>query len=187
MDPKYKTVILLIIIFFIAGAVVGYVAHRPATVVRTEYINQTIEVPKVTVTEKIVYITATPTISAPTPAPTGTIVPAETIVPGSGFNVRNYNPSTDMPTKTIELTNWHAAPNTISIHPGDTVLIKITDITLQSPLMLTLDSYTKNLGTDGAAFITFNRKGTYNFKAVVASSSPNILPRTYGEGTISVY
>lgn len=175
MESKYKTLIPLIIIFFILGAVVGYVAHKP----------NTIEIEKPV--ERIVYQYVTVT---PTPAPVvtaATAAPTETPVL-SDFTVKNYDPSTDTPTKIIELVNSRANPSEMTISPGSTVLIQITDYTLTSPLTLILNStYSKNLYTSGTAFITFNKKGTYTFKAVIPSSDPNILPWAYGEGTITVY
>ncbi len=178
MESKYKTLIPLIIIFFIVGVAVGYMAHKP----------KTIEIEKPV--EKIVYqyVTVTPT---PTPIVTATKTPTETPTATpliSDFTVRNYDPSTDTPTKTIELINRRANPSDMTISPGDTVLIKIKDYSLTSPLTLILNStYPKNLGTSGAAFITFNNKGIYTFKAVIPSPDPNILPWTYGEGTITVH
>ncbi|MCX9024803.1 MAG: hypothetical protein OIN85_01760 [Candidatus Methanoperedens sp.] len=179
MESKYKTLIPLIIIFFIIGVAVGYVAHKPVTI------------------EKIVTVTVTPiptTTPISTPIPTLTLIstPIPTLTATatptvSDFTVRNYDPSTDTPTKKIELINRRANPTETAIHLGDTVLIEITDSSLTTPLTLSLDSYSKNLGTSGAAFITFNKKGTYTFKAIASSPDPNVLPSTYGEGTITVY
>jgi hypothetical protein len=161
MDPKYKTLIPLVIIFFIFGVVIGYVAHKPETV------------------EKIITVTITPT---PTPAPTPT--PTPTI---SDFTVKIYEPSIDIPTKTIELTKRGAEPDAMSIRSGDTVLIKITD-SPQSPLTVILNAtYSRKLGTSGAVVVTFNKIGTYSLKAIIPSGDPNILPTTYATGTISVY
>ncbi len=179
MESKYKTLIPLIIIFFIVGVAVGYVVHKPLTI------------------EKIVTVTVTPIptptpIATPIPTPTSisTPIPTPTAIATpviSDFTVRNYNPSTDTPTTTIELVNRRANPSDMTIHLGDTVLIEITDSSLTTPLTLNLNSYSKNLGTSGAAFIIFNKKGTYTFKAVARSTDPNVLPWTYGEGTITVY
>ncbi|MDO9097988.1 MAG: hypothetical protein Q7U60_07690 [Candidatus Methanoperedens sp.] len=179
MDPKYKTLIPLIIIFFIFGIVVGYVAHKP----------QTIEIEKIVEKEKIVTVIVTPSptpaLATPTPTPTPTAIATPAI---SDFTVKNYEPSKDTPTKTIELTSNGANPSALSIRPGDTVLIKITDYTLQSPLTLILNAtYSRNLGTGGAVVVTFNKKGTYIFKAIIPSSDPNILPKSYADGTITVY
>lgn len=178
MESKYKTLIPLIIIFFILGAVLGYVAHKP----------NTIEIEKPV--ERIVYqyVTVTPT---PTPVVTAaTSTPTETPVI-SDFTVKNYDPSKDTPTKTIELTSNGANPGTLSIRPVDSVLIKITGYSLQSSLTLNLTSLNmsqeRNLGTSGAAIVTFNKKGSYSFKAIIPSDDPNILPKTYAEGTITVY
>ena len=179
MESKYKTLIPLIIIFFIAGVAVGYLAHKPVTI------------------EKIVTITVTPTptpspISTPittpiyTPIPTST--PTTTATPASDFTVRIYDPSTDKPAQTIELTSKGANPGTVSIHPGDALLIKITGYSSQSPLNLILNStYSQNIGTSGAVIVTFNKKGSFSFEAIVSSGDPNILPKSYAEGTINVY
>lgn len=172
MDPRNKTLIL-IVIFFILGVAVGYVSYQPKTIEK--------------IVEKIVTVTITVT---PTPTPTPTQTPTPTPAPTptvANFSVRIYNPSTDTPTKTIELTNWRANPSEISIRPGDTVVIKITDYTLSLPLNLFMDSEKRYLGTGGAVFITFNNKGKYTFKAISSSSDPNILPQTYAEGSITVY
>ncbi len=175
MDQKYKTLIPLIIIFFIFGAVVGYLAHQPATtekiVEKTVYINRTIEVIK--------EVTPTPVLTAPTPAATLEI---------QDFTVKSYDPSIDIPSRTIELTNWRANPDTLTIHPGDSVLFKITDSSLQSSMTFILNrSYTKDLGTTGFAYAVFNKKGTYNFESIIPSSDPTIDPRIYAQGTITVY
>lgn len=178
MDQKYKTLIPLIIIFFIFGAVVGYLAHQPATIEKPVYINRTVEVIK--------EVTPTPALTAPTPALTAPTPAATPEV--QGFTVKNYNPSVDVPSRTIEFTNWRANPDTLSIHPGDSVLFKITDSSLQSRMTFILNqSYTKDLGTTGFAYAVFNTKGTYNFKSIIPSSDPTINPRTYAEGTITVY
>ncbi len=181
MDPKNKTLIPLIIIFFILGIVVGYVAHKPQTI------------------EKIVTVTVTPIptppptlTQTPTPTPTLTSTPTATVAPTvTDFIIKNYDPSKDTPTKTIELTSNGANPSTLSIRPEDTVLIKITGYSLQSPLTLNLTSLNtsqeRNLGTSGAVVVTFNNKGIYSLKAIIPSPDPNILPKTYAEGTITVY
>lgn len=178
MDPKNKTLIPLIIIFFIFGIVVGYVAHKPQTI------------------ETIVTVTVTPIptppptlTQTPTPTPTPTSTPTATVAPTvTDFIIKNYDPSKDTPTKTIELTSNGANPNTLSIRPEDTVLIKITGYSLQSPLTLILNAtYSRNLGTGGAVVVTFNKKGIYSLKAIIPSGDPNILPKTYAEGTITVY
>ncbi len=178
MDPRNKTYIPIIIIIFIFGVVLGYVAHKPQTIEKPVYINNTVE----RVVEKVVQVTVTPT-PIPTVAPTTTAAPVI-----SDFTVKNYDPSTDVPTKTIVLSNMRANPDTLSIHPGDTVLIQITDYTLQNPLTLTLNaSYQTNMGTSGAVVVTFNKKGTYSFKALTSTTDPNVLGRLYADGTITVY
>jgi hypothetical protein len=177
MDPRNKTSILFIL-FFIFGILVGYAVHKPQTIEKIEYINQTIEVPKIP--EEEVEVTITP---AATPTATPTTTP---II--SDFTVKNYDPSLDTPAQTIELKNWRANPSTLSIRSGDTVLIKIVDYTLQSPMTLILNTtYKQNLGTSGAVVVTFNKKGTYNLTAIIPSSDPSIKPGTYAEGIITVY
>ncbi len=179
MDPKYKTIIPLVAVFFVFGIVVGYVVHKPETIEKIEYINKTVEVERiVTVT-----VTVTPT-TTPTPTPTATQAVSD-------FIVKIYEPSKDTPAKTIELTSRGADPNVLSIRSGDTVLIKITGYSQQSPLKLNLTSLNmsqeRNLGTSGAVVVTFNTKGTYSFKAIIPSGDPNVLPRDYAAGTITVY
>jgi hypothetical protein len=181
MESKYKTLIPLIIIFFIAGVAIGYVAHKPVTI------------------EKIVTVTVTPiptttpiTTPIPTTISTPILTPTITSTPAlSDFTVRNYDPSTDTPTTTIELTSNGARPATLSIHLSDTVLIKIAGYSLQYPLTLNIISTNmsqeRNLGTSGSVIVAFNTKGSYSFKATVSSGDPNILPVSYGEGTIYVY
>jgi hypothetical protein len=176
MESKYKTLIPLIIIFFVVGVAVGYVAHKPKTI----EIEKPVE--KIIYQNNTVYVTVTPT---PIVTATATAIAPPLI---SDFTVRNYDSSTDTPTKTIELVNRRANPNEMTIHSNDTVLIKITDYSLTSHLTLILNStYSRDLGTGGAVVITFNNKGIYTFKAVIPSSNPNILPWAYGEGTITVY
>jgi hypothetical protein len=178
MDSKNNTLYPLIILFFLLGIVVGYVIHKPET--RIEYVNKTIEVqstPTIKEVEKIVYVTATPTY----------VVPAATAVVVGNFSVKVYNPDTDKPTNTMELTNYRFNPQTLSIPTGSTVLIEISDYSLQSPLILFLDSYKMSLGTSGAVVVTFNKKGTYNLKAVISSCDPNVVPQSYGEAVVTVY
>ncbi len=103
----------------------------------------------------------------------------------------SYDPNTDTPitpTRTIELTNGHAIPSEISIHLRDTVLIKITDYTLSVPVTFILNGAQTgiNIGNRGAVMVTFNKTGTYSFKAIIPPGDPNLLPRTYAEGTIVV-
>lgn len=178
MDPKNKTLIPLIIIFFIFGIVVGYAAHKP----------QTIEIEKIVEKEKIVTVTVTVT-PAPAPIVTATATATAIATPAiSDFTVKNYDSSKDTPTKTIELTSNGANPSTLSIRPEDSVLIEITSYSSQSPLTLILNNtYSRNLGTGGAVVVTFNKKGTYSFKAIISSDDPNILPKSYADGTITVY
>jgi hypothetical protein len=178
MDSKNNMLYPLIILFFLLGIVVGYVIHNPET--RIEYVNKTIQVestPTIKEVEKIVYVTATPTYAAP----------AATTVVMANFSVKGYNPDTDKPTNTMELINQRFNPQTLSIPTGSTVLIRVSDYTLQSPLILTLDSYEKSLGTGGAVVVTFNKKGIYNLKAVISSGDPNVMPQTYGEAVVTVY
>lgn len=177
MDSKNNTLYPLIILFFLLGIVVGYVIHKPET--KIEYVNKTIEVestPTIKEVEKIVYVTVTPTY----------VAPAATAV-AANFSVKGYNPDTDRPTNTMELINYRFNPQILSIPTGSTVLISISDYTLQSPLILILDSYEKSLGTGGAVVVTFNKKGIYNLKAVISSGDPNVISQTYGEAVITVY
>ncbi len=178
MDSKNNMLYPLIILFFLLGIVVGYVIHKPET--RTEYVNKTVEVestPTIKEVEKIVYVTATPTYATP----------AATAVVTANFSVKVYNPDTDRPTNTMVLTNYRFNPQTSSIPTGSTVLIQVSDYTLQNPLILTLDSYQTSLGTGGAVVITFNKKGIYNLKAVISSGDPNVIPQSYGEAVVTVY
>ena len=178
MDPNNKTLIPLIIVFFVFGIVIGYAIHKPPP----------IETEKIVEMDKIVTATATAT---PTTAPivTATATAAATAAPAiSDFTVKTYDPSKDTPANTIELTSNGANPNAISVRPGDSVLIKITGYSSQSPLTLILNATEeRNLGTSGAVVVTFNNKGIYSFKAIIPSGDPNILPKTYAEGTIRVY
>jgi hypothetical protein len=180
MDSKNNTLYPLIILFFLLGIVVGYVIHKPET--RTEYVNKTVEVestPTIKEVEKIVYVTAT---AAPTYA-----TPAATTVVTANFSVKVYNPDTDKPTNTMVLTNYRFNPQTLSTPTGSTVLITISDYTLQNPLILAIDSYKMSLGTGGAVVVTFNKKGIYNLKAVISSGDPNVVPQSYGEAVVTVY
>ena len=173
MDSKDSTFYPLIALFFILGLVIGYAIHKPETVQKIQYIDRPVE--------NIVEVT-TP-LSTP-PASTA----AATATPAPDFTIRNYDPSIDKPTMTIELVNWRANPEVVTIRVGETVLIKIMDYTLQSPMTLVLNSsFKENLGKSGAKMITFNKKGTYNFITIIPSSDPSILPRTYAEkGSIIV-
>ncbi len=178
MESKYKTLIPLIIIFFVLGAVVGYVAHKPKTI----EIEKPVE--KIVYQNNTVYVTVTPT-----PTPIATATATTTATPAiSDFTVKNYDTSTDIPTATIELTSNGANPSSLSIRLGDTVLIKITGYSSQSPLTLILNAtYSQNLGTSGAVVVTFNKKGTYRFEGNIPSNDPNIKAKIYAEGTITVY
>jgi hypothetical protein len=175
MDAK-KALYPLIVILFILGLVIGYTIHKPQTI---EYVNRTVT----TTATAIVTATATPittwptATTSPTPAESPTATP---VVPD--FTVKNYDFSTDNPTVTIELANMAVNPNTVRIHTGETVLIKITDYSLLSPMTLILNfSYRRNLGTSGAVTVTFSRKGTYRVQAEIPSNDPNILPKVYTE------
>ena len=169
MDAK-KTLYPLIAVFFILGLVIGYAVHKPVTIEKIQYV------------DRIVTATATPVTTLPTaasPSPTGS--PAATAI-APDFTVKNYDPSKDKPTVTMELANMAVNPNSVSIHAGDTVLIKITDIYFQSRLTLILNnSYKKDLGTMGAVVVTFNTKGTYRVQAEIPSDDPTILPKIYTE------
>lgn len=177
MDSTNKILIPLIIVFFIFGVAVGYVVHKPEPIVKI--------VEKENITTVTVTVTPTPTLS-PIQTPTPTPVATPTV---SDFIVKDYyDPSKEIPTYTIQIRNWNVDPNTLSIRQGESVLIKITDTTLLSSMTLILNSsYQKELGTSGAAFVTFNKKGMYSLKAILRSSDPTIISRTYAEGTISVY
>ncbi|MBU4220982.1 MAG: hypothetical protein KKD46_01235 [Euryarchaeota archaeon] len=173
MEPKDSTFYPLIILFFILGLVMGYVIHQPGTEIK--YINTTIEVP----VEKIVETTASPTSTASTIAPTSTQVP--------DFEVRNFDPEKDKPERTIELVNWQAMPDQISIRPGQIVLIKVVNYPEQSPPNFIMDTYERKLGTSGMIVITFNKIGTYEYKAIIPNEDKSILPKTYAKGSIRVY
>lgn len=178
MDQKYKTLIPLIIIFFIFGIVVGYVAHKPETIVKT------VEVEKIVTVTVTVTPTPTPATPAPTPTPTPTAAPAV-----ADFTVKDYyNPFIDIPTYTIQLRNWGADPRTLAIRQGESVEIKNTDGSLTSPMTLILNSHERYIGKyGGSAFVTFNKKGTYTLKAILLSEDPTITSKTYAEGVINVY
>ncbi len=164
----------LIILFFIIGLVIGYAIHRPETVQKIQYVDRTVE--------KVVEVTATPSPTSPTSTPVSTAIP----IPD--FTIKQlYDPVNDQPTTTMKLENRRAVPDVVSIHPGDSVSIVITASSVPGPITLVLGSYQRKLGSNGAVFITFNNKGTYNFSAIVPSGDPNILPAVYAEkGTIIV-
>lgn len=171
MESKDTTFYPLIVLFFALGLIIGYVIHKPETIEKVEYINNTIE--------KIVVVT---------PAQTTISSPAITSTPLPDFTVKSlYDPSRDRPFHTIELVNWRATPDELRVRPGESVLIKISDYTLQSSLTLILNSsHEENLGTSGARMIIFNNKGQYSFDAIIRSPDPSILPRTYAKGIITV-
>ena len=182
MDAKDNTLYPLIILFFLLGLVVGYVIHKPVTEEKIQIVNQTVnETPIVKEVEKIVYVTVTPTSA----------VPAVTTPVSNNFSVRTYDPATDTQLTTMELNNGRFTPDTVGISSGTAISIKITDLSLQNPLILSIypsdPPYTRDLGRSGAVVITFNKKGTYYLKAVITSGDPNIQPKVYGQGTVTVY
>ncbi len=173
MESKERTVYLLIILFFIIGVVTGYLLHQPGTEIR--YINRTIEVPGTVAT-----IAATTTIPVKTtPQPTPTQAP--------DFVVRVYDPEKDKPVYTIELINWKAMPDEISIRPGEPILIKVVDYPEQEPPYFIMGSYERKLGTAGQIIVIFNKTGTYNFQVIIPSNDPTINPTKYADGSIRVY
>ncbi|VVB87970.1 Uncharacterised protein [uncultured archaeon] len=178
MDLKGNTLYPLLVLFFVIGLAVGYVIHQPGTEVR--YITNTVEVPKIV--EKIVEITPAPTVTATEPATT----PIATAVPD--FDVKIYDPAKDIPTKEIQIVNWGAKPNQMSIHPGQTVLIKVVDYPggLGTPEFIMGSYDNPKLGTAGQIVIKFNKTGTYDFKVVIPQGE-GITPTLYASGTIVVY
>ncbi len=169
MDVKDNTFYPLIILFFFLGLVIGYVIHQPATVMQIKYVNNTIE----KIVEKTPEATVSSTSALPTAAPTAV---ADFIVKES------YDPSMDIPTETIDLANWRAFPDVVTIHPGESVVIRITASSLPGPITLVLNStYKRNIGTSGAAFIIFNKKGTYTLKAIIPNPDPNVIPTVYAD------
>lgn len=180
MDSKERTFYSLIILFFVIGLVIGYLIHQPETDIR--YINNTIEVTKElpTVVGTIGEVTAAPTAAATTSAPTSTPVP--------DFEVTIYNPEKDKPLQTIELVNWKAMPDYVSMHPGETVLIKVVNYPdYQDPPKFIMGSYERKLGTSGMIVIKFNNRGTYDYTAIIPNTDPSISPVTYAKGSIKVY
>jgi hypothetical protein len=175
MESKDSTFYPLIVLFFVLGLVIGYVIHQPETEIK--YINNTIEVP--TIVEKIVGVTASPTSTAQTPAPTSTQVP--------DFEVKIYDPAKDNPTKTVEIRNWQAVPDQLSLHPGQTVLFQVLEYSQQVPPNFILGSYERKLGTAGQIVATFNKIGNYDFRVVIPSDNPGSLPAEYAKGSIRVY
>ena len=181
MESKERTLYSLIILFFVIGLVIGYMMHQPGTEIR--YINNTLEVPEEVpkVVETIGEVTAAPTITATTPAPTSTPVP--------DFEVKIFDPEKDKPTNEILLVNTRKAmPDYVSMHPGGTVLIKVVDYPDQlNELRFIMGSYQQKLGTSGMIVIKFNNIGTYKFIAIIPNDDPSINPVTYAEGSIKIY
>jgi len=179
MESKERTFYSLIILFFVIGLVMGYLIHQPGTEIR--YINNTIEVPKEVskVVETIGEVTAAPTAAASSRA-TSTPVP--------DFEVKIFDPEKDKPAQTIELVNWKAMPDSASMHPGETVLIKVVNYpdNQEKPKFI-MGSYEKILGTSGMIVIKFNNRGTYDFRAIIPNNDPSINPVTYAKGSIIVY
>jgi len=174
MEPKERIFYSLIILFFVLGLIIGYEIHQPETEIR--YINNTIEVP--TIVEKFVDITASPTST--TPAPTSTPVP--------DFEVKIYDPEKDKPAQTIELVNWKAMPDHVSILPGETLLIKVVNYpdNQQKPKFI-MGSFNQILGTAGQIVVKFNTKGNYDYTVLIPNPDPSINPVTYAKGSIRVY
>ncbi|MBU3966986.1 MAG: hypothetical protein KKG76_06405 [Euryarchaeota archaeon] len=175
MESKDSKFYPLIVLFFILGLVIGYVIHQPETEIK--YINNTIEVPKIV--EKIVEVTASPASTAQTPAPTSTQVP--------DFEVKIYDPEKDKPAQTIEIINWQAMPNKISIPLGNTVLIKVVNYPDRPKPEFIMGSYKQILGTAGQIVVKFNKIGNYDFRVVISSDNPGTLPTEYAKGSIRVY
>ncbi len=183
MESKERTFYSLILLFFVIGLVIGYMMHQPGTEIR--YINSTIEVP--TVVEKIVEVTASPTSPTSPTAPTST-TPAPTSTPVPDFEVKIFDPEKDKPAQTIELVNWKATPDYVSMHPGQTVLIKLVNYPAQQePPKFIMGSYEKTLGTAGMIVIKFNKIGNYDYTVIIPNNDPTILPKTYAKGSIIVY
>ncbi len=180
MESKERTFYSLIILFFVIGLVIGYLIHQPETEIR--YINNTIdvtkEVPKVVGTTA--EVTAAPTAAATTSAPTSTPVP--------DFEVKIFDPEKDKPAQTVELVNWKAIPDYVSMHPGETVLIKVVNYPdNQDSPKFRMGSYEKILGTSGMIVIKFNNRGTYDFTVIIPNNDPSISPVTYAKGSIKIY
>jgi len=176
MESKERTFYSLIILFFVIGLVIGYMMHQPETEIR--YINNTIEVPKEVpkVVETIVEVSPTSTTSAPTSTP----------VPD--FEVKIFDPEKDKPAQTIELVNWKAMPDDVSMRPGETVLIKVVNYPdYQEKPKFIMGSYEKILGTSGMIVIKFNNRGTYDFTVIIPNNDPSINPVTYAKGSIKIY
>jgi hypothetical protein len=175
MESKERTFYSLIILFFVIGLVIGYMMHQPGTEIR--YINNT-EVPKEVpkVVETIVEVSPT----SATPAPTSTPVP--------DFEVNIFDPEKDRPTQSIELVNWKAIPDHVSMHPGETVLIKVVNYpdNQEKPKFI-MGSFNQTLGTAGMIVIKFNTKGDYDYNVMIPNNDPSINPVTYARGSIKIY
>lgn len=187
IDPKHYTLIALIVVFFALGMILGYIVYTPPPD------HEVAATPVATPPAGVITATATATptvIDTVTPLPTEaapTAAPTETAPQQPNFTAKTYDPEKDKPTKIIELKNNRAQPDTASIKPGNSVLFTITDYTIQSPLTFIMDSYKKDLGKSGAVLVTFNNQGIYKFKVIIPSGDPNIIPREYATGTITVY
>lgn len=175
MEQKDSTFYPLIILFFVLGIVIGYVIHQPETQIK--YINNTIEVQRIV--EPIATVTPSPTSTATAQQPEPTALP--------DFVVKIYDQVKDKPNQVIEIINWKAMPESISLRMGDTVLIKVVDYPDQPEPRFIMDSYERKLGTAGMIIIKFNKIGTYEFKAIIPNDDPSILPTTYAKGSIKVY
>ncbi|MFA4936258.1 MAG: hypothetical protein WC568_10535 [Candidatus Methanoperedens sp.] len=181
MDPKYKTLIPLIIIFFIFGIVVGYVAHKPQTIEieKVVYINQTVE--------KIVTVTVTPT---PAPQQAEEVLPKETPVVKVPDIIKLEITGTSVATKTITIKAIDYGginPNPTSLRVNDTAFFRLYEIFQYKKAILQIGENNFELGTGSAIYLKFTEKRTYNYKVLVPSSDPNIQPTIYAEGTITVY
>ena len=176
MESKERTFYFLIILFFVIGIVIGYLVHQPGTEIR--YINNTVEVPKII--ERMGEVTATAIITTTTPEPTST--------PAPDFEVKIFDPEKDKPSQTIELVNWKAMPDYVSMHPGETVLIKVVNYPdYQDPPKFIMGPYEKKLGTSGMLIVKFNNRGTYVYTVIIPNSDPSISPVTYAKGSIKIY
>jgi len=192
IKSKHYTLIALVIVFLLFGAIIGYVVNKSANV------EEPVVTPPATpvIYETAAATTATPDTVETTVAPTPTqVAPTATPPQVPDFTHKAYDPAVDKETRTIEFRNNDARPYTISIRPGDSVLFKITDTTStgQSIFTLVITSGNRsekiNIGKSGAmTLFTFNNTGTYTFQAIIEADDPTINPRKYGnEGKIAVY
>lgn len=175
MDPKYKTVIPLLIGFFIFGVVVGYVAHKP----------ETIE----TIVEKERIVTVTVTVT-PTPVPQQTeeIVPKESPVVQVPDIIKLDGTFVAARTITIKGPRYGGIdPNPTSLRQNEIALFKLYEIFQYQKAMLQIGQYNFEIKPLGGVFLKFTEKRTYNYKVIIPSNDPNIQPITYAEGTITVY